>query len=89
MTVAAKHGIKSKGLEDLQASFKDLQTSLKPSILKLLRPTVNKKMVILLVVPKTLQANFKKQSISPLWDKRTAQYILALEEKDVFEARSS
>ena len=89
VTVVARHGIKSKGLEDLQASFKDLQTSLKPSILKLLRPTVNKKMVILFVVPKTLQAIFKKQSIPPLWDKRTAQYILALEEKDVFKARSS
>ena len=42
VTVAARHGIKSKGLEDLQ-------TSLKPSILKLLRPIVNKKMVFFLL----------------------------------------
>jgi hypothetical protein len=85
-TTAAKRDIKLKGLEDLQ-------TSLKPNIsaLKHLRPTIEKKMIILSVVPArdTLRMTFAKQTIEgakPSWYRRTAQYILALPEEEVFKA---
>ena len=90
VTTAANHASKIKGLEDVQ-------TSLKPSVsgLKCLRPTTKRKMVILFVVPKKVVS--EKQTIDgakqgtkkkkeTLWYKKTAQYILALSEEEVFKA---
>ena len=54
-------------------------------------------MIILFVVPDTLRVVFPKQAIKdtnkgterekePLWYRKTAQYILALSEEEVFKA---
>jgi hypothetical protein len=88
VTTAEDHAIKIKGLEDVQRS-------LKPNVsgLKHLRPTIERKMIILFVVPDTLTVTFSRQAIKdkeknkgPLWYKKTAQYILALSEEEVFKA---
>ena len=94
-TTAADHAIKIKGLEDVQ-------TSLKPNVsgMKHLRPTIERKMIILFVVPDTLGQIFAKQAIKgakkgakkekePLWYSKTAQYILTLSEEEVFKATSA
>jgi hypothetical protein len=85
-TIAAEHDIKLKGLEDVQTSLKHNVSALKD-----LGPTLEKKMIILFVVPDTLRATFVKQTIvgtkqKPSWDRRTAQYLLALSENEVFKA---
>jgi hypothetical protein len=86
VTTAATHDISITGLEKIQKS-------LKPKIadLKNLRPTKARKMIILFVVPDTMGAAFVTQKITGAkkmghWDKKTAQYVLMLSEKEVFRA---
>ena len=93
-TTAADHPINLKGLQDVQ-------TSLKPEVsgMKDLRPTTERKMIILFVVPDTLGVSFAKQAIEgakkdanlknaqTLWYGKTDQYILALSEEEVFNAK--
>ncbi|KAK2459845.1 hypothetical protein APHAL10511_008166 [Amanita phalloides] len=84
VTTAADHPINIKGLKEVQMSLKP-----KVSQLKYLRPTTKRRMIILFVVPNTLEANFMKQRISAKkgetdWYKKTAQYILTIPEKEMF-----
>jgi len=86
VTTIDDHAISIKGLEKVQRSLK-----LKVSELKDLRPTNARKMIILFVVPNTLGAAFVKQTINDAakvghWYEKTAQYVLMLSEKEVFQA---
>lgn len=86
VTAAATHDISIMGLEQLQKSLKP-----KISDLNNLRPTKARKMIILFVVPDTMGVNFVKQKIKDVekvghWYEKTAQYVLMLSEKEVFQA---
>jgi hypothetical protein len=86
VTTAATHDITITGLEKVQKSLK-----LKIADLKNLRPTKARKMIILFVVPDTMGAAFVMQKITGAkkmghWDKKSAQYVLMLSEKEVFRA---
>jgi hypothetical protein len=86
VTTAATHDISITGLEKIQKLLK-----LKIADLKNLRPTKTRKMIILFVVPDTMGAAFETQKITGgkkmgHWDKKTAQYVLMLSEKEVFRA---
>ncbi|KAF8227335.1 hypothetical protein L208DRAFT_1405550 [Tricholoma matsutake] len=84
VATATTHDISIMGLEKVQKSLKPKITDLKN-----LRPTKARKMIILFVVPDTMGVAFVKQKIMGAkkmghWDKKTAQYILMLSEKEVF-----
>lgn len=84
---AANHAINLKGLEKIQKSLK--------SELKDLRPTKANRMIVLFVVPFTSGPPFVKQTIKDAvklgrghWYEKTAQYVLTVSERAVFEATS-
>ncbi len=88
VTTAAKHAINIKGLENVQNLLKSQVPELKT-----LRPIKARKMIILFVVPDTLGATFAKQEITGKdpeelkhWYDKTAQYVLTLSERRVFQA---
>jgi hypothetical protein len=87
VTTAATHDISITGLEKIQKSLK-----MKISDLKNLRPTKARKRIILFVVPDTMGAPFVTQKITGAkkvghWEEKTAQYVLMLSEKEVFQAK--
>jgi hypothetical protein len=88
VTTAKTHPIKVIGLQDLQAC-------LNPTVpeLEALRPTTNKKLIILFVVPESRAASWvkmpfkgKDQEKDPgkVWEGKTIQYVLGLPEEEVF-----
>lgn len=83
VTTAASHGIKIKGLKELQSSL-----NLRNTFLKNLRPTNNRKIIILFLVPDDLEKTFGMQKITgkgaEVWYKKTVQYVLGIPEKELF-----
>jgi hypothetical protein len=78
MTDALHHDI---NLKDLQRIRTACQTSIPQ--LKALRPSAQKKWIIIFVVPETIGATFLAQKIkdeSKHWESKTAQYILQVPE---------
>lgn len=77
MTDTHDHSVSFKGLQLLQKSL-----SIRPSALKDLRPSAEKKQIILFVVPDSNEPAFLKQTLkdgkdSP-WTSKSAQYVLGL-----------
>ena len=86
ITNASSHSIKTKGLKALQSLLSSKNKSLSP-----LRPTPEKPWIILFVVPKQMEKSFTRQSITghanATWSKKTVQYVLGLDEREVFRAQ--
>lgn len=86
VTNAASHSINTKGLMNLQSYLSPKNKFLSP-----LRPTVEKPWIILFVVPKPMESYFTKQRITgdanATWSKKTVQYVLGLDEVEVFHAQ--
>jgi hypothetical protein len=83
VTTASTHPIKVEGLQYLQACL-----SLKVPALKALRPTTDKKLIILFVVPESMAASWVKMpfqgKVGP-WEGKTTQFVLGLPEEEVFK----
>lgn len=86
VTIAETHSIQTKGLKYLQSYLSRENRLLSP-----LRPTSEKPWTILFVVPQPMAAAFTKQEIkgeaSDVWSKKTVQYVLGLDEHEVFRAQ--
>ncbi|KAF8340993.1 hypothetical protein F5887DRAFT_1224859 [Amanita rubescens] len=86
ITNASTHPIETKGLKALQSLLSPKNESLSP-----LRPTSEKPWIILFVVPKRMEKSFTRQSItghdSAAWSKKTVQYVLGLDERQVFRPK--
>ena len=88
VTNTATHPINTKGLKALQSLLSETNDTLSP-----LRPTPEDPWIILYVVPTPMEASFTKQKIkgdaSATWSTKTAQYVLGLDEHEVFRAHLS
>lgn len=86
ITNASTHPIETKGLKALQSLLSPKNASLSP-----LRPTPEQPWIILFVVPTRMEKSFTRQSIighaSATWSEKTVQYVLGLDEHEVFRAQ--
>ena len=86
VTTTHKHLVKAKGLEGVQALL-----SPRNPLLSSLRPTVGKPWIILFVVPSPMNSSYITQQIdggSPIWLRKTAQYVLGLDVQKVLHRSS-
>ncbi|KAF5379025.1 hypothetical protein D9615_006070 [Tricholomella constricta] len=87
MTESPNHPLNIAGLETIQKALAPRIQSLNH-----LRPTVDKKLIIVFVVPKPMGASFLKQGFKKMgkavktmvWEKKTEQYVLELDPDEVW-----
>ncbi len=87
ITINVDHDIVVSGLQDIQSWLK------RGTSLSDLRPTRSRRWRFLFVVPSDMASTFKVQSLygdtgKGEWAKKVDQYVLGLEERNIFERRS-
>jgi hypothetical protein len=84
VTTAYEHRISVLGLKELQACLNP-----QVPVLKALRPTPAKKLILLFVVPEPMAASFRKMQLkgkAAYWGEKIAQFVLELPEPEVIRS---